>query len=159
MGNSPIFSTPARGPTRWRTRFATGPARPAPTAAPATLALTACAASGKGTDYQVGPGKASWIPILVTASADHPNDLVQLFVDRNRNGSFADDGPALAATTRAAKLVPWIYTSPLSSRRNGAPPGKYDRYTVSVVTPISAASSLGRYSISNSRDSLIKCFR
>lgn len=45
----------------------------------------------------VGPTKASWIPILVTASAEHPNDLVQLFVDRNRNGSFADDGPALVA--------------------------------------------------------------
>lgn len=47
---------------------------------------------------QVGPGKASWIPVLVTASAEHPHDLVQLFIDRNRNGSFADDGPALTAT-------------------------------------------------------------
>jgi thiol-disulfide isomerase/thioredoxin len=48
---------------------------------------------------RVGPAKASWIPILVTASAEHPNDLVQLFIDRNRNGSFADDGPALVAMT------------------------------------------------------------
>ena len=47
---------------------------------------------------QVGPTKASWIPILVTASAEHPNDLVQLFIDRNRNGSFTDDGPPLTAT-------------------------------------------------------------
>jgi thiol-disulfide isomerase/thioredoxin len=47
---------------------------------------------------QVGPTKASWIPILVTASAEHPNDLVQLYIDRNRNGSFTDDGPPLSAT-------------------------------------------------------------
>ncbi len=47
---------------------------------------------------KVGPTSASWIPILVTASAEHPNDLVQLFVDRNRNGSFTDDGPPLTTT-------------------------------------------------------------
>jgi thiol-disulfide isomerase/thioredoxin len=47
---------------------------------------------------QLGPAKASWIPILVTASAEHPHDLVQLYIDRNRDGSFTDDGPPLSAT-------------------------------------------------------------
>jgi thiol-disulfide isomerase/thioredoxin len=57
---------------------------------------------------QVGPSKTSWIPVLVTASAEHPNDLVQLFIDRNRNGSFADDGPAQVATpTQNEKTKAW----------------------------------------------------
>src|SRR4051812_16952205 len=47
---------------------------------------------------EIGPGKASWMNVLATASNDHPSDLCQLFVDRNRNGNFADDGPALVAT-------------------------------------------------------------
>lgn len=57
---------------------------------------------------QVGPGKASWIPVLVTASAEHPHDLVQLFIDRNRDGSFADDGPALStAPSQNEKTKAW----------------------------------------------------
>lgn len=44
---------------------------------------------------QVGPARDSWIPVLATASAAHPSDLTQLFVDHNRNGNFADDGPAM----------------------------------------------------------------
>ncbi len=47
---------------------------------------------------KVGPGPRSWIAVLVTACAEHPRDLCQLFLDRNRNGRFADDGPALTAT-------------------------------------------------------------
>lgn len=47
---------------------------------------------------QVGPDRASWIPVLATASAAHPSDLSQLFIDANRNGNFADDGPAAVAT-------------------------------------------------------------
>ena len=31
--------------------------------------------------------------VLVTADAGHPGDFCRLFLDRNRNGSFADDGP------------------------------------------------------------------
>jgi thiol-disulfide isomerase/thioredoxin len=46
---------------------------------------------------QVGPARDSWIPVLATASAAHPSDLTQLFVDHNRNGNFADDGPAATA--------------------------------------------------------------
>lgn len=47
---------------------------------------------------EVGPAKTSWIPVLATATAANPKDLTQLFIDRNRNGRFDDDGPAMTAT-------------------------------------------------------------
>jgi hypothetical protein len=47
---------------------------------------------------QIGPDRAAWIPVLATASADHPLDLCRLYLDRNRNGRFDDDGPVLTAT-------------------------------------------------------------
>ena len=57
---------------------------------------------------QVGPGRDSWIPVLVTASAAHPQDLNQLFIDRNRNGNFGDDGPAaVAVPSQNAKTKAW----------------------------------------------------
>jgi len=46
---------------------------------------------------EVGPTERSWVGILVSAAAEHPKDLCRLFVDRNRNHDFSDDGPALAA--------------------------------------------------------------
>lgn len=46
---------------------------------------------------QVGPGQESWERILVTADAGHPQDLCRLYIDRDRNGDFSDDGPALTA--------------------------------------------------------------
>lgn len=57
---------------------------------------------------KIGPNEASWIPVMATATADHPKDLCQLFIDRNRNGNFADDGPALTATpTQREKTLDW----------------------------------------------------
>ena len=47
---------------------------------------------------EVGPGRTSWIPVLATATTANPKDLTQLFIDRNRNGKFDDDGPAMTAT-------------------------------------------------------------
>jgi thiol-disulfide isomerase/thioredoxin len=49
---------------------------------------------------KIGPNEQSWIPVLAAADADHPHDIARLFVDRNRNGNFADDGPALTATPK-----------------------------------------------------------
>src|ERR1035441_7746941 len=46
---------------------------------------------------KVGPDEKSWIKILVTADSDHPQDLRRLYVDRNRNGDFGDDGSPLLA--------------------------------------------------------------
>lgn len=57
---------------------------------------------------QVGPDRASWIPVLATASAAHPADLSQLFIDANRNGNFGDDGPAVVAKpTQNEKTKAW----------------------------------------------------
>ena len=57
---------------------------------------------------EVGPDRRAWIPVLVTADAAHPADLCQLFVDRNRNGNFADDLPAVtAAPTQNDKTKAW----------------------------------------------------
>ena len=37
-----------------------------------------------------------WIRVLATASAAHPSDLTQLYIDTNRNGDFADDASTVA---------------------------------------------------------------
>ena len=57
---------------------------------------------------KVGPDSKSWIPILVTADSEHPADLTRLFVDKNRNGDFTDDGPAVTAVpSQNAKTKAW----------------------------------------------------
>lgn len=57
---------------------------------------------------KLGPNEAAWIPVMATATAEHPKDLCQLFIDRNRNGNFTDDGPALTATpTQRPKTNQW----------------------------------------------------
>lgn len=57
---------------------------------------------------KIGPDQASWMGILVTADADHPRDLCRVYLDRNRNGNFLDDGPALFATpTQNDKTKAW----------------------------------------------------
>src|SRR5688572_24716997 len=79
------------------------------TAVAADMALPAGAVrpAKRGT-LQVGPARDSWIPVLVTASAAHPRDLNQLFIDRNRNGNFGDDGPAaVAVPSQNAKTKAW----------------------------------------------------
>ena len=56
----------------------------------------------------VGPSKKSWIPVLATADAEHPQDLCLVYLDRNRNRDFADDGPALIAKpARNEKTGAW----------------------------------------------------
>jgi thiol-disulfide isomerase/thioredoxin len=57
---------------------------------------------------KIGTDQRSWMPVLVTVSAGHPKDLCQLFVDRNRNGNFVDDGPGLKAEpSQNAKTRAW----------------------------------------------------
>ena len=46
---------------------------------------------------KVGLNQRAWIPVLAAASPACPSDLCRLFLDRNRNGDFGDDGPALEA--------------------------------------------------------------
>src|SRR5580704_11034678 len=57
---------------------------------------------------QVGPDQKSWIKVLATADSAHPQDLCRLYIDRNRNGDFNDDGPALTADPSLnAKTKAW----------------------------------------------------
>ena len=57
---------------------------------------------------QVGPSRDSWIPVLATASAAHPSDLTQLYIDTNRNGDFADDASTVATVpTQNEKTRAW----------------------------------------------------
>jgi len=57
---------------------------------------------------KVGPNEESWIPVLATADAAHPNDLCMIYLDRNRNQDFADDGPVLSAkVSRNEKTGAW----------------------------------------------------
>jgi len=54
-------------------------------------------APAKSGVIRIGPGEASWMRVLVTSDAAHAGNFSRLFLDRNRNGSFLDDGePAVA---------------------------------------------------------------
>ena len=76
---------------------------------PANAALPGGAARpAKTGTMQVGPDQTSWFPILVTADPAHTQDLCRLYIDRNRNGDFTDDGPPLtAAPTQNEKTKAW----------------------------------------------------
>lgn len=57
---------------------------------------------------EVGPAGASPIEVLVTACPGHAADLCALFLDRNRNGNFADDGePLVAVPTENPRTHAW----------------------------------------------------
>lgn len=57
---------------------------------------------------KLGPNAASYIKVMATATADHPKDLCQLFIDRNRDGNFTNDGPALTAVpSQREKTLDW----------------------------------------------------
>jgi len=57
---------------------------------------------------KIGPNTASYVPVMATATVDHPKDLCQLFIDRNRDGNFTNDGPAVTATpTQREKTLDW----------------------------------------------------
>ena len=76
-------------------------------AADATLPEGATRPARTG-ELQIGPARNSWIKILVTADAAHPRDLCLLYIDRNRNGLFTDDGPPLtAAPSQNEKTKAW----------------------------------------------------
>ena len=79
------------------------------TAVPRTVKLPVGAVRpAKRGMLQLGATKASWVPVLATASKAFPTDLVQLWIDRNRNGNFSDDGPALTGTpAQNAKTRAW----------------------------------------------------
>jgi thiol-disulfide isomerase/thioredoxin len=71
------------------------PLTPLPAASP--LPTGAVRPASVGT-LKIGPNEDSWIRVLATVAPGSPQDLSQLFVDRNRNGRFDDDGPPRTAT-------------------------------------------------------------
>jgi thiol-disulfide isomerase/thioredoxin len=57
---------------------------------------------------KVGPDERAWIRVLATASPEFPSDLCQLYVDRNRNGRFDDDGaPRVVKPSQNDKTKAW----------------------------------------------------
>jgi len=62
---------------------------------------------------QIGPDEKSWMKILITVDSAHPSDLCRLYIDRNRNDNFADDGPAIIAkVTQNEKTKAWWSSYP-----------------------------------------------
>ncbi len=88
--------------------------RPDFSAKAARVELKDYAASRKLPEGAARPAKtgtmalADPVAILVTADAEHPLDYVRLYVDLNRNGDFADDGPPVTAVpSMNAKTKAW----------------------------------------------------
>lgn len=75
---------------------------------PASFALPAGAQRpAKVGRIQVGPDRSSWLPVLATATAKHPSDLVQIYIDRDRDGQFTDEQPLVATPSQNEKTKAW----------------------------------------------------
>ena len=77
--------------------------------APGSVKLPEGAARpAKSGTIEVGLDQKSWVQVLATADPEHPRDLCRLYIDRNRNGDFMDDGPPLTAKpTMNEKTKAW----------------------------------------------------
>jgi thiol-disulfide isomerase/thioredoxin len=100
---------------------------------------------------QVGPARDSWIPVLATASAKYPNDLTQLYIDRNRNGNFADDGPAAVAEPKQNEKTKawWSSFNAIELHVKFSEPDRTEPYVVNfwiVREDAAAAPEVIRYS-------------
>jgi thiol-disulfide isomerase/thioredoxin len=111
---------------------------------------------------KVGPNEKSWIPVLAAADAGHPSDLCLIYVDRNRNGNFADDGPPVSTTpTLNEKTRAWW--SSFSPMELSIPYGRgsqeeiVEPYMVSVwiVRETESAPDILRYSVASWRSGTI----
>jgi thiol-disulfide isomerase/thioredoxin len=104
---------------------------------------------------QIGPDVQAWIRLLVTADPDHPKDLCRLYLDRNRNGNFGDDGPPVTAVpSQNAKTEAWwsSFNKVELSIRYGAP-GNTEPYLVNfwAVRDGDAPPDVIRYSVGSWR--------
>ena len=102
---------------------------------------------------KIGTDRSAWIAVLATASIEHPRDLCRLYLDRNRNGKFDDDGAALTAVPiQNEKTKAWwtsIRQVELSIPYGGAP----EPYLVNfwIVRDGEAVPELLRYSVGSWR--------
>lgn len=104
---------------------------------------------------QIGPDSQSWIRLLVTAEPAHPKDLCRLYIDRNGNGNFGDDGPpVIASPSQNAKTEAWwsSFNTVELSIRYGAP-GNTEPYLVNfwAVRDGDTAPDVIRYSVGSWR--------
>jgi thiol-disulfide isomerase/thioredoxin len=121
--------------------------------APGTPLPAGAVRPAKTGTMQIGPDRKSWMSVMATADADHPMDLCRLYLDRNRNGRFDDDGPALVATpTLNEKTKAWW--SSFSKTALQVPYGTVvEPYLVSfwIVRETSDAPNIVRYSVASWR--------
>lgn len=107
----------------------------------------------------IGPDQKSWVRILATADSSHPQDLCRLYIDRNRNGNFTDDGPAVTAIPALnAKTKAWwsSFTGAEMSVPYGA--GVVEAYLVNfwAVREGEEAPDIIRYSVGSWRSGAVK---
>jgi len=132
------------------------------TAIAATVALPPGAVRpAKAGAIKVGPDQRSWIPVLATADADHPGDLTRLFLDRNRNGDFTDDGAGFSATPaqNAKTKAWWSSVNKVELSVSYATNEKPEPYLVNfwmVREDSAAAPDLLRYSVGSWRYGTVK---
>ncbi len=107
---------------------------------------------------EVGPDQKSWIRILATADSSHPRDLCRLYIDRNRNGDFNDDGPPLTATPSLnEKTKAWWSSMDGAELSIPYGPGIVERYMVNFwsVREGAEAPHMIRYSRSSWRSGTV----
>jgi len=60
---------------------------------------------------KLGSSDRAGVRVLLTADAENPKDLCRLYLDRNRNGNFLDDGPAATAKPTPREKTGDVWTS------------------------------------------------
>jgi thiol-disulfide isomerase/thioredoxin len=151
------YRAPGDGPKpNFSPKGAQVPLEPLPPNAPLPPGAARPAKTGL---INIGTGAQPGIPVLVTADADHPNDLCRLFVDRNRNGNFADDGPARDAVPKQnEKTKAWwssfdrIELSVLYGQANDAEPYMVNAW---IVRDGDAPPDVLRYSAASWREGTV----
>ncbi len=112
---------------------------------------------------QTGPTQKAWIAVLATADAGHPADLCRIYLDRNRNDDFTDDGPALVTvpTVNDKTKAWWSSFSKVELAipyKSGSQGDIVEPYMVSfwIVREGDMAPNILRYSVSSWRSGTIK---
>ena len=145
------YRAPGEGPTP---NFSPRGTQVQLTATPADAPLpTGSVQPAKTGVIMLGADRSSWIPVLATASVEHPRDLCRLYLDRNRNGKFDDDGAALTAPPSQNEKTKAWWTSlrqvELSIPYGGSP----EPYLVNfwIVRDGEAVPDILRYSVGSWR--------
>jgi thiol-disulfide isomerase/thioredoxin len=146
------YGAPGSGPApNFSPKGTQVPLADVPAAAPLPPGAVRPARSGV---MQIGPDKTAWMPILLAADEAHPRDLCRLYLDRNRNGSFADDGAAVtAAPSQNEKTKAWWSSFPKTEILVPYAGSAVERYLVTfwAVRDGEEAPGVVRYSVASWR--------